>query len=81
MKTFNITQILTKDEINKAWHLHNTLPESLFAEAVDNQLIKPNMERINKALGQENDSRFLAYAVQFVFLTLAAQQQRKNNGQ
>lgn len=29
------------------------------------RIIEPNMERINKALGQENDATYLAYAIQF----------------
>jgi hypothetical protein len=80
MKHFNIAQILTETEIDKAWQLYQSVPESLFAEAVDNQLIKPNMERINKALGQENDSRYLAYAVEFAFVT-TANRHKDSNGQ
>ena len=75
-----LADFLTDDEIDRAWHLYQTVPENIFAEAVDNQVIKPNMERINKALGQENDSRYLAYAVLYVFST-AQHRQKGHNGQ
>jgi hypothetical protein len=33
---------------------------------VRDEIIKPNMTRINAALGQENDADYLAYAVEYV---------------
>lgn len=34
-------------------------------------IVKPNMERINEMLGQENDPDYIAYAIEYL-----AQQQR-----
>ena len=33
------------------------------AKAICEQVIKPNIETINKKLGQQNDERFLAYMI------------------
>ena len=72
MKQVAITQFLTEAEIERAAALYSTLAGSgKFAAAVDAEIITPNMERINKALGQENDSRYLAYAVEYVFNSVA----------
>ena len=32
---------------------------------IRDEIIKPNIDRINKALGQENDPDYLAYAVEY----------------
>ena len=65
-KTMTLTDFLTDVQITKAaklWAAHGT-------DAVDKieaQVIAPNMAAINAKLGQENDSRFLAYAVVYAF--------------
>lgn len=69
MKQISIDQFLTPAEIRKAAALYKKLKGGgKFAETLDAEIITPNIERINKALGQENDSRFLAYAVEYVFM-------------
>ena len=68
MKQFTLPDILTESEIHKAtklWEQHGDSVE--FVSEVEKQLIAPNMDRINKKLGQENDQRYLAYAVCYVF--------------
>ena len=59
MKTMNLGDILTDDEINRAILLRNR-------KDVRDQLIRPNMGRINASLGQENDADYLSFAVEYV---------------
>lgn len=67
MKSITIDQILTAKEIAQAQRLYRTLGGTRhFARAVKEKLIEPNMERINKALGQENDPMYLAYCIEHV---------------
>jgi hypothetical protein len=39
-----------------------------FHERVVAELLAPNLDRINKALSQANDSRYLAYVIEHVFM-------------
>ena len=67
-KQITINQFLTPAEIERAAKLYETLADTgKFAATIDAEIIAPNMARINAALGQENNSRFLAYAVEYVF--------------
>lgn len=69
MKMAAIQDFLTIEEIAQAAELYKKLGGSgTYAATVDAEIITPNLERINKALGQENDSRYLAYAVEFVMM-------------
>jgi hypothetical protein len=54
-----ITDFLTNEEIKKAVHLKT-------ATLIRDNIIEPNIDRINKSLGQENDPMYLAYAVEYV---------------
>lgn len=56
MKTITVSDFLTDKEFKKAIKLH-------CPQAIRDQIILPNIERINKALGQENDPMFLAYMI------------------
>jgi hypothetical protein len=49
---------LTDEEIRKAIRLGD-------ASSIKRYIIEPNIKRIDKALGQENDPMFLAYAVEY----------------
>ena len=65
----SIDQFLTAAEIRKAAAIYKKhRGTGRVVETIDAEIITPNMERINKALGQENDSRYLAYAVEFVMM-------------
>ena len=67
MKSIVITDFLTAEEIEQAIKLWNDpYRPTPYAKAVCEQIIRPNMERINKALGQENEPMYLAYAVEYV---------------
>jgi hypothetical protein len=65
--TVLITDFLTKDEIDRAIRLYNEAAPGTFARRCDEEIIAPVIDRINRKLGQENDSRYLAYAVEYVF--------------
>ena len=68
-------QFLTAAQIAEAVRLFETQTKG--ADAVVDQIqahvIEPNMAAINAKLGQENDARYLAYAV--VYVLSQAQQQ------
>lgn len=66
-KMVTITDFLRPAEIERAMKLYNTCKPGTFAERCDAEIIAPVLDRINKTLGQENLSRFLAYAVEYVF--------------
>lgn len=59
MKKITIDQFLTKEEIKKLLKLR-------YAKDIHDQIIKPNIDRINESLGQENDPMFLSYACEYV---------------
>lgn len=67
MKTVTMQDFLTTDEIKYALELWQSNSRG-FASRVHDQIIKPNLARINKALGQENDPMYLAYAMEYIML-------------
>lgn len=64
MKTVRITDFLTKEEIARAVALYQKCLPGTFAHHCEQQIIQPNITRINSSLGQENHPRYLAYAVE-----------------
>ena len=58
-RTVSLGEFLTESEMALALSLGK-------AKEIAQQIIKPNIERINKALGQQNDPMYLAYAVEYV---------------
>lgn len=71
MTTVTLDAFLLDKEIRHAAKLYRTLPQHLFAHAVATQIIEPNLPRINAALGQRNDPRYLAYLVMAAMLATA----------
>jgi hypothetical protein len=65
MKTVTLADFLTDAEIEHAVRLYNSPMVGVSTHLIDEQIITPNIERINKALGQENDPRYLAYMVEY----------------
>lgn len=59
MRSITLFDFLSEKEIQEAVKLQNRI-------SVRDQIISPNMERINKALGQENDPDYLSYMVEYV---------------
>jgi len=65
----SIDQFLTAAEIRKAAAIYKKhRGTGKVAAMIDAEIIAPNIERINKALGQPNNPRYLAYAVEFVMM-------------
>lgn len=58
-KTMTLDQFLTTSQIKKCIKLKTV-------DKIETQVIKPNLHAINVKLEQENDSRYLAYAVYHV---------------
>lgn len=74
MKSTTIQQILTPTELRRAATLYSELRDTgTFAHTLDREIITPNIERINKALGQENDPRYLAYMIEAVLMSASRQ--------
>jgi len=68
LKHAALTDILTAEEIEKAkelWQRHGD--DGTFNKAVVAQIIEPNLARINAKLGQENEARYLGYAIEYAF--------------
>lgn len=64
MKTAIIAEILTPaqiEEVTRLWGLHG--PGITFVNTVTAQVIEPALPEINRKLGQENNARFIAYAI------------------
>ena len=64
MTAIAITDFLTEAEIAQAIKLYDTFPTG-FARVCAQEIIVPVLPRINQALGQENDPRYLAYMVEY----------------
>ena len=78
MKTMSLPQFLTAAQIAEAVRLFETQTKGADAvvEQILERVIEPNMASINAKLGQENDPRYLAYAV--VYVLTQAQEQRSS---
>lgn len=77
MRQITLTEFLTEDEIQLSVDLWKEYQElqleptaASYALAVCNRITRPNIARINKALGQENDPMYLAYAVGHIMTTV-----------
>lgn len=57
MRTVNVNEFLTEEEIETCINLYPDI------NAIERVVIEPNIRRIDVALQQENDCRFLAYCV------------------
>jgi len=66
VKTMTLPQFLTDGQIAKAAQLWQVNGMDAVGK-IQAQVIEPNMAAINAKLGQDNDARFLAYAVVYAF--------------
>jgi hypothetical protein len=66
-RTIAITDFLTPAQITRAWKLYEDAPPYTFSRRCAKDIIEPNIDEINKKLGQDNHPLYLAYAVQVVF--------------
>ena len=69
MKTMTLPQFLTEAQIATAVRLYEANGMNAVAK-IQAQVIEPNMATINEKLCQENDARYLAYAVAYVLSQL-----------
>lgn len=65
MKTATLSEFLTPEEIKRAISLYGEARAGTFATRCEAEIVKPSLARINTALGQENNARFVAYAIEF----------------
>ena len=65
MKTMALPQFLTAAQIYEADNLFKVYGDRAVAK-IQALVIEPNLATINVKLGQENDARYLAYAVVYV---------------
>lgn len=66
-KQFSIQDFLTEAQINQAAKIYKDTPSGRQATEICERVIKPNLAEINRKLGQENDPKYLAYVVEYVF--------------
>jgi hypothetical protein len=73
MKQATLPDFLTAGEIDRCVVLFREHgPHRAFIDAVTREITAPNIARIDRALGQPNDPRYLAYAVQYVLFQASA---------
>ena len=60
--------LFTQEELDRAIKLFVECRTHEFAERCDTEVVAPVLQRINKVTGQQNDSRYLAYLLQSVFM-------------
>lgn len=66
MNMVTLPDFLTDEQIEQAVEIVRSTSDHLAARKLQVDLIEPNMAEINRKLGQENDSLYLAYAVLYV---------------
>lgn len=72
MKVITLHDFLTDEQLEAAKKLYLEKTESECTEAICDQIVTPNIVQINEKLGQENDPKYLAYCIYFVFNQLNA---------
>lgn len=65
MKSITLPDILTEPQIARAAQLY-TVHGMDAVSNIQMEIIEPNMAMINEKLAQENDPRYIAYAVVYV---------------
>ena len=72
MKTATLPQFLTESQIKEAARLYAKHGHWDAVAPIQALVIEPNLAAINGKLGQENDARYLAYAVVYALSQSAA---------
>lgn len=67
-KKVRITDFLTHAQLQQCIALYKACNGYGFAQRCCDEIIKPNINAINAKLGQENDPKYLAYAVEYVMM-------------
>lgn len=63
-KTVRLGELFTAAEIAQAHNIFTNDPTNFHKRVLD-AIVTPNMERINKATGQENNPDYLAYVLEY----------------
>lgn len=63
-KTFKLTDLFTRQELEAAVRLYRAIPPPMFATACAEQIVAPVIKRINEVTGQENSTLYFAYAIE-----------------
>jgi hypothetical protein len=80
IKTASIADFLNEEEMKLAISMYrNPVLGKTFASRIRDELIDPNMDRINCSLGQENDPLYLAYAIEYVMMKADQIDDKKND--
>jgi len=69
-KSIALPKFLTEAQIARASKLYETHGMWDSVAKIETEVIAPNLAAINRKLGQENDPRYLAYAVVYVLSQL-----------
>ena len=64
MKTMTLPQFLTESQIAHAVKLYEAHGMDAVGK-IQTEVIEPHMAAINEKLGQDNDARYIAYAVAY----------------
>jgi hypothetical protein len=64
VRQVTIGDIFTDEEIERARTIRDECGAGEFARRFADEVVTPVLPRINAALGQENDARYLAYMVE-----------------
>lgn len=67
-KMITLRDILTDEEIRKAFYIYKSDPSRYGAQKIADELIRPKIEEINTRLGHPNDPLYLAYACEYAFI-------------
>ena len=71
MKTVTLQDFLTPTEITQCVAMWDESRKN-YAQRVCKAVVAVNMDRINKALGQQNDAMYLSYAIELVMIRMQA---------
>lgn len=63
-----LQDLFTSDEIERAKKLYREASPGTFNRLVVKEIVEPAMDRINKVTGQENDARYIGYALENVLM-------------
>lgn len=64
-KTVAIGELFTAEELDRAKALYVAADPGTFARRCAEEIVAPILARINEKTGQENDARYLAYAIEY----------------
>jgi hypothetical protein len=67
-KQIDLEDILSPAEIVRARELYNTQADESYNSRLIREILADKMKRVNEVTGQENDARYIAYAIEWHFM-------------